>query len=612
MAGSGVFRGFIGFALGESEDPFGLLDPSDLTWSGPVPPMPEIEATAMGMEAGVRIVPGKTGGSHVVARKRDSGSLLAPRGRPHWKDQEAKVREKALLAWEVLLARDAAASDLGTQLADAEDEKDAKDTLRYAFAQKATATISKRLGSVQLYARWSAAAGVGFRLPLSEKEVYSYVRALEVEQAPATRAQSFVEAVRFLFGVAGLHIDLRSVLSARVLGAAMAAADRKRVLVQSPPLSVYAVAKMEEFVLKSSDEGKVVLVGGFVFMIHTRFRYYDTVRIQREPKLDVSGSSGFIETFASSEYVKSGQTKKRRRREIPVVGLAYGVLGAPWASRWLEARASQGLNADVDGTLLPARRAMGWSKASADVAEANAFLRQLLCDLGVQQEIAAGAGTHSCKATLLSWCAKMGVRGEHRRLLGGHAKPKERTMLEYSRDAIAAPLESLASVIGEVRLGRFNPDADRSGRRGDFGNLVDRFAIDAFWNTEEQMGVTLAAADVVEEEVASEDSDSSAASPHCSEEEASDADTWEKDEVCEYVEDEPIVLEDAGRLYRHLRYGTIHKEKEAASSDEPRLACGVLRSRTEVVTRAVFRSSSLMCLRCFGYSKPPDLGRSVA
>ena len=45
-----------------------------------------------------------------------------------------------------------------------------------------------------------------------------------------------------------------------------------------------------------------------------------------------------------------------------------------------------------------------------------------------------------------------------------HAKPGGRSALEYSRDALAGPLERLKAVLVSVREGRFVPDATRSGR----------------------------------------------------------------------------------------------------------------------------------------------------
>jgi len=73
-------------------------------------------------------------------------------------------------------------------------------------------------------------------------------------------------------------------------------------------------------------------------------------------------------------------------------------------------------------------------------------------------------GTHSAKATLLSWLAKAGVDLDTRRMLGYHAAPKDKSVIEYSRDAMAQPLREAGKVLMMIRRGEFRPDATRSGR----------------------------------------------------------------------------------------------------------------------------------------------------
>ena len=90
-------------------------------------------------------------------------------------------------------------------------------------------------------------------------------------------------------------------------------------------------------------------------------------------------------------------------------------------------------------------------------------MRELLAK-EVKPTEAAKFSTHSLKATTLSWAAKAGLREGERRILGGHTKGKDSSMLIYSRDALAGPLASLAAVYTEIREGRFKPDLTRSGR----------------------------------------------------------------------------------------------------------------------------------------------------
>ena len=73
---------------------------------------------------------------------------------------------------------------------------------------------------------------------------------------------------------------------------------------------------------------------------------------------------------------------------------------------------------------------------------------------------------HSLKATALSWCAKFGIELGIRRLLGSHKKKGDKSALNYSRDALSAPLRDLDRVMAAIRCGAFRPDLGRSGMLG--------------------------------------------------------------------------------------------------------------------------------------------------
>lgn len=67
--------------------------------------------------------------------------------------------------------------------------------------------------------------------------------------------------------------------------------------------------------------------------------------------------------------------------------------------------------------------------------------------------------SHSCKVTLLSWCAKAGLDLEVREVLGRRCSSMRSTAVVYSRDLQAPALLQLREVIEEVRLGNFDPSA---------------------------------------------------------------------------------------------------------------------------------------------------------
>ena len=99
-----------------------------------------------------------------------------------------------------------------------------------------------------------------------------------------------------------------------------------------------------------------------------------------------------------------------------------------------------------------------------ETSEFAVHLRELLISWGYPLEKAVKFASHSLKATFLGWTAKAGVDRELQRILGYHAKPGDKTIIVYQRDAMAEPLRQLAMVPRLVRDKEFDPDNSRSGR----------------------------------------------------------------------------------------------------------------------------------------------------
>ncbi len=347
-------------------------------------------------------------------------------------------------------------------------------TLTDCLESRSTATLDKRGDALARYLAWFDRGGdVGVRW--GEESVYRYVTALreraDCGQGGATAATSFLEALGLARAVLGLD-TAPACLSARVRGASLAAFKRKRLTVQAPPFAVEHLRALERLFIDSCalpdrlDPIGSSILGFFLFLTYTRSRCQDGVRIEVEPTLDVVLSAdgatpvgGYIE--ASGGIVKTGNTLRKLRRALPIAGPAVGLIpGHSWASDWLRLRAQQGIDAGNVACLCCSPRDADAGVSPMRTSEANRWLRYLCGVAGVP----AIYGTHSCKATLLSWCAKGGVKGGDRRLLGAHAAVKDRSMLEYSRDAMGQPLRSLDSILEAVRSGAFLPDSTRSGR----------------------------------------------------------------------------------------------------------------------------------------------------
>ena len=383
-----------------------------------------------------------------------------------FKKTDEEARQAALEDWLHLVYKAGKESAL-FEAASGGGESEVKSSLDDAMASKATGTLSRRASSLILFVDWCE-TNLHPPFPITEERVYCYVKYLEDSEKPATRASAFKEALNFASGMLGLKGVSQAVLSARVRGCVYNSLKRKRVTVKKEPWTKEDIAKMEEAVIsKSGLELRITLqeqvfLGFILFLIHCRARFGDGARVKEEPYLDISGDQGFIEVSIVGGDTKTGRAANKVRRNMPIVGHAIGVTGLNWAGPWLAVRKRMGLDAGVDQTLMPKPLLDGsFVREAITTSEGGRWLRTVAQKIGISLE---NKGTHSCKATFLSWCAKAGVSHTSRRLLGGHAKPKDTSILEYSRDALAGPLRDLGRVLDLVRSKRFQPDATRSGR----------------------------------------------------------------------------------------------------------------------------------------------------
>ena len=407
------------------------------------------------------LVEGTPSDTEPVAAAAAPASLRVKAGPPP-PSADAAAREKALARWveiaKIIHPTLAKKPGIAGYVAD-------------VMEPKATATLGTRAGSWTLFLAWCGRTGAQ-ATPLTEPVVADYLR--EAASAAATRGQKFLEAVAF----AGYHLglDFDHVFSARTRGIANRGLKRKRDTIKKLPFTVETVERWErELVELASDPERVaaelrtkavavgVLKGFLLWTIHGRLRFGDAARVTREPSLDLHEGDGYLETVAKPGQHKTGHGPRRLGRLLPMVCCARGVSGERWTESWLKLRRRAGLDAGSDGTLMPEILAdWRFGAGRMTTTAGGALLKEILLEpLGAE---AAQYGTHSAKATVLSWLAKAGVPKGTRRLLGGHAAEKDMTMLEYSRDALAEPLREIARLYERIRSKRFLPDATRSGR----------------------------------------------------------------------------------------------------------------------------------------------------
>eukprot|EP00971_Amphidinium_carterae_P167809 3324690-Amphidinium_carterae.1 len=129
-------------------------------------------------------------------------------------------------------------------------------------------------------------------------------------------------------------------------------------------------------------------------LVHARLRFSDGLRLRGEFVIDCDpgGADLFIE--AQAEEVKMSYKPRHWRVPLPVVALASGLLGRPWARRWLELRRLAGINALDFLMPVPAPDGKRFGHTPIRCAEASVWLRELLRPSSVD-----ALSTHSCRAT---------------------------------------------------------------------------------------------------------------------------------------------------------------------------------------------------------------------
>ncbi len=399
------------------------------------------------------------------------------RRQPVWKPRPRKTRfskrgqigcvlkENALQKWEVIIEMaEPVHSSLLQLLAECKTEQEVRDMIENAFRGN-WGTCNKRAGSFAMFVRWCRTTQIK-QFPLTIHKVYKYVEMLRQENAPATRAHSFLSAGRY----ATIHLGLISGLAIFddqvVQGATKASYDRKRLTRQAAVFHKEAVALYEHIVVHSKSVKDRVLAGHIRFAIGARLRGADSINITHEPTLDLNPATGigYVEAKTFGTKTLQGYRKGRVIQEAPCH--SWGIEEENWGAAWLKARKDMKLDAAKDGMLLPTVTADGSfdNHFAMRTEELAVHIRELLITWGYDPKKAAMYTSHSLKATCLSWCAKAGIDMDIRRILGYHVVPGDKTMAVYSRDVLALPLRHLGLVLRIVLLKEFDPDTTRSGR----------------------------------------------------------------------------------------------------------------------------------------------------
>ena len=382
-----------------------------------------------------------------------------------WQEKLSWERKAAYKKWTALIAKQFNAWEICRQLWAGNSVKMAQgcllESVMDALGNKATATIHARVAPLLQLVHYCELKGCNC-FPLTEFLVYDFMK------DSSSRAPSFHRSLLLSISFANFHFGLdgaSNVLSSgRVRGCASKHYAEKRKLVQRPPLTVEQVLCLEMIVL---DPGRTdvdrIGAGFFLTLVYGRLRYSDAQHVSNLSLDMPNPRQGFLEGQAGR--TKTSVSLERKCRFLPIAVPTLSLADEPWIPVWMDLRAKHfGDVREGDRFPLLPNPAMGntWTKIPLSVGAGSQWLRAPLN--GVQHKSPTPLGTHSCKATLLSWASKWGMAHGPRRLLGYHSEGRDKSLLTYSRDGLAGPLRLLCNMLDDVKSGAFLPDSTRSGR----------------------------------------------------------------------------------------------------------------------------------------------------
>ena len=381
-------------------------------------------------------------------------------------EERVAQREHAIRQWWDLLRLNLSMSDPGRA---AVHEKGLSDIFRYGlelldavFGLKSPGTLMKRLCAIKLFNQWLIRNYTETWLPLREQHVWSYIRFLRESKAPASRAVSLLESIRFCHYMLKVDGSMEILESLRVRGLASQLFANKKPWRPSDVLTVNDVEFLHHsFMDSTKSDIDRVFIGHLLHMLYARARFSDLLAVS---DLFLDSEDAFLEVNAALH--KGARSLDAKSKLLPIVAPAVGFNGENWAKTYLDLRRQVGLRnpkeEPVPMLLAPNKGVQGWNERYITSQELNHFIKRLFSTSG--RPIAGRKiTTHSMKATTLSWCAKLGVPEEHRAILARHAKSVQGATVLYSRDLITSALRSLTGVLSSIKDKGFHPDKTRSG-----------------------------------------------------------------------------------------------------------------------------------------------------
>ena len=381
------------------------------------------------------------------------------------KAERAKKRIAVVSQWWGLVSQDLTASMIGRKVVDESCHElyddYGRELLDACFGLKSPDTLRKRFLSMKAFFDWCATESEQPALPLREAQAWQYIRHLKAVGAPATKATSFMEAVRFCWYIVGMDGGDEIQSSLRAKGLASQLFITKRPWRPADLLTIKEVLQLHAF-LESDDRNLIdrVMVGHLLHLLYVRARWSDLFAV-RNGMVDVHHTYFELET----QVHKSAKGADSKSKLLPLVCPCVGVDGKDWVSKYLALREEAGLElpGNQDHCMLPAPSGSDvdpWTSRPLSSEEGACFLRKVL---DAPKTPDRRLSSHSMKSTAISWTSKYGLNREARAVLARHSSSVSDPTALYSRDLISPVLRSFVLVLSHIQDGQFAPDATRSG-----------------------------------------------------------------------------------------------------------------------------------------------------
>ena len=143
------------------------------------------------------------------------------------------------------------------------------------------------------------------------------------------------------------------------------------------------------------------MLGQILFCLHASCRWSDS---QRVVVISRQEADGVVLLVVDALTAKHTYSQESQRILLPHAALGKGLTGRDWSDAWLRARDAEGLTVG-NGMCLPSLRAdgSGWLEVKMSSTEGQLFLHEVLGGIEQASAPVQKLGTHSLKATLLSW-----------------------------------------------------------------------------------------------------------------------------------------------------------------------------------------------------------------